>query len=180
MFFFWLGCQAVILRCACLLLFMLAAEAIRRALPRRQLHSFPKMDLYPSIRAHRKLCGIGVWLTFRPPATRGGIQMLGTESRSTAWPRSVQHGCLQFGRDQFDRNAYCSPRSRGPEVLPAADTDSRVTRYEQDPRHVMNAATTAITEFQEILGAVIADDSSPEQNNMTGGRCRCSMLKMHC
>ena len=105
--------------------------------------------------------------------------MLGTESRSTAWPRSAQHGCLQFGRDQFDRNAYCSPRSRGPEVLPAADTDSRVTRYEQDPRHVMNAATTAITEFQEILGAVVADDSSLEQNNMTGGRCRCSMLKMH-
>ena len=116
---------------------------------------------------------------FPTASSPGGIQMLGTESRSTAWPRSAPHGCLQLGRDQFDRNAYCSPRSRGPEVLPAADTDSRVTRYEQDPRHVMNAATTAITEFQEILGAVVADDSSLEQNNMTGGRCCCSMLKMH-
>ena len=119
-------------------------------------------------------------LAFRPPAARGGIQTLGTESRSPAWPRSAPHGCLQLGRDQFDRDACCSPRSRGPEVLPVADTDSRVRRYGQDPRHVMNAAIAAITEFQEILGAVVADDSGLEQNNMTGGRCCCSMLKVHC
>ena len=33
----------------------------------------------------------------RPPGARGGIQMLGTGTRPTAWPRSVRRVCLRLG-----------------------------------------------------------------------------------
>ena len=43
----------------------------------------------------------------RPPGARGGIQILGTELRSMAWPRSVRRVCLRLGRDRFDKGVYC-------------------------------------------------------------------------
>ena len=57
----------------------------------------------------------------------------GHRVRSTAWPRSAQHGSPQLGRGQFDKNAYGVSdiaRSRGPATQQALIRVSRaLTRH---------------------------------------------------
>ena len=93
-----------------------------------------------------------------PPAARRGVQILGTESRSTAWPRSAQNGCLQRGRDQFEMSLKGVAERT---VLVQSPAYRR-------PRPASDAAAAAYTCSQGVLCAMVAVNSRcVERNNRT-------------
>ena len=53
----------------------------------------------------------------KPPDARGGMQMLGTGTRPTVWPRSVRRRCLHIGRDQVDDCSFSLSEISSPVCL---------------------------------------------------------------